>query len=171
MLFGFWLKDYKAFKNRSGKYYAVTNLIALVIFVGALLLDSTGSALVRSVYGPYGVLSVFATFVGGAAGIWIIFSLCMAIEKLPVERIKNLLSYMGKNVLTIYAWHLAVKFVFDAVYICLINNNDFSLLDQYKMGLIPETSMWFMVFEAIAVIGVCLIISKTRDPVKYIQNR
>ena len=63
--------------------------------------------------------------------------------------------------MTIYAWHMAVKFLFDAVYICLIKSSDFSLLDEYKMGLMPQTSMWFMFFEAIAVIMICLLCRKS----------
>lgn len=164
MLFGFWIKDHKLFENKSVSYFIFTNLTALILFIGALYLGSNGSALIRSVYGPYGCLSVFVTFIGGASGIWGIFSLCMAIEKLPFDRIKNTLSYIGKNVMTVYSWHMAVKFLFDAFYLCIIKNSDFSLLDEYKMGLMPQNSMWFMIFEAIAVIAVCLLFS-------YIKNK
>ena len=171
MLFGFWLKDYKLFENKSKVYYLVTNLIAVLLFAGALRLGSDGSALVRSVYGPYGILSVFATFVGGVSGIWFAFSICMGIEKLRFERIKKLLSYMGKNVMTVYAWHMAFKFLFDAVYILLIKSSDLSLLDEYKMGLMPENSMWFMLFEAIAVIVICLLWSKMIYIVKHLKKQ
>lgn len=166
MFFGFWLKDNKSFENKTKTYYALTSFIALALFVGALCLGSDGSAFVRSVYGPYGILSVFVTFIGGASGIWLIILLCKAIEKLPIEGFKKLFSYIGKNVMTLYAWHMAVKFVFDAVYVCLIKASDFSLLDAYKMGLMPQTSMWFMFFEAIAVIAICLLCSRILSKVK-----
>lgn len=97
-------------------------------------------------------------------------SLCKAIEKLPMERTKKMLSHIGENVMTIYAWHMAVKFLFDAVYICLIKASDFSLLDEYKMGLMPQTSLWFMLFEAIAVIMICLLCRKAVNKLKSIEK-
>lgn len=166
MLFGFWIKDYKLIENKSGGYYILTNIFALVLFIGALCFGSDGSAFVRSIYGPHGALSVFATFIGGVAGIWLILYLCRMIEKLPTEQIKKLLSYTGRNVMTVYAWHMAVKFLLDAVYICIIKASDFSMLDEYKMGLMPQTSMYFMVFEAIAVIAICLLFPKIRQKIK-----
>lgn len=163
MLFGYWMKDYKTLENKSGKYSLITNISALFLFVAALLLGSDGSIFVRSIYGPYGIFSVFITFIGGAAGVWLILSLCRMIEKLPLQKFKSLLSYIGKNAMTIYAWHMAVKFFFDAVYLCLIKKSKFSLLDEYKMGLMPQSSMWFMLFEAVAVIVICLLFSKAKN--------
>ncbi|MBR5478761.1 MAG: acyltransferase [Clostridia bacterium] len=169
MLFGFWIKDYKLFDNKTNGYYVLTNCIALVLFISALHLGSDGSAFVRSVYGPYGVFSVFATFVGGVSGTWLLLSLCKVIEKLPLDRFKKLLSHIGRNVMTIYAWHMAVKFLFDAVYIRLIKSSDFSMLDEYKMGLMPQNSMCFMLFEAVAIIVVCLLLNKLK-PVEKIKK-
>lgn len=160
MLFGFGIKDYKFLEGKSKVYFIFTNLLAMILFVGALCIGSNGSAFVRSVYGPYGVLSVFATFIGGISGIWLILSLCRLLEKLPFKKMKKLLSYMGQNVMFIYAWHMAIKFLFDVIYICLIKASNFSLLDEYKMGLMPQTSMCFMFFEAIAIIVLCLVCSK-----------
>lgn len=73
MLFGFLLRDYNLLENKSKAYYVSTNIFALALFVGALLIGSDGSAFVRSVYGPYGVSSVFVTFIGGASGIGLCF--------------------------------------------------------------------------------------------------
>jgi hypothetical protein len=100
MLWGFWIRDYKLLENRSGRYYILTNLMALVLFLGALRMGSDGSALVRSYYGPYGAASVLATFIGGAAGVWLLFSFCMIVEKLPAPPVKKLLSYTGRNVMS-----------------------------------------------------------------------
>lgn len=167
MLFGFWMKDYQLLENKLGTYVAGTNLLALALFIGALCLGSDGSIFVRSVYGPYGVLSVFVTFIGGAAGVWLVLSLCKTLEQLPMAPVKKLLSDIGQHVMTIYVWHMAVKFVFDVIYICLIKASDFSLLDEFKMGLMPQTSLWFMVFETIAVIAVCLFAGKRMEQIKY----
>lgn len=163
MLVGFWIKAYGLLEGRSKAYYAVTNLAALGLFVPALLLGSGGGALVRSVYGPHGAWSVLITFVGGVAGVWLLLSLCKAAERLPLERLKGTLSYIGQNGMTVYAWHMAVKFLLDAVYICLIKSSDFSLLDEFKMGLMPQTSLWFMLFEAVAVLAVCLWLCHLKD--------
>ena len=170
MLFGFWIKDYKLIENKSGGYYILTNALSLILFVGALYIGSNGSAFVSSYYGPYGVLSVFATFIGGAAGVWIVLSLCMIIEKLPTRQIKKLLSYTGRNVMTVYAWHMAVKFLLDAVYICIIKASDFSVLDGYKMGLMPENASFFMCFEAISVIVICLLCRIIMNRLKSVEK-
>ena len=170
MLFGFWIKDYKLIENKSRKYYILTNIFAFVLFIGALLSGSNGSALIRSIYGPYGILSVFITFIGGSAGVWILLSLCKLIEKIPAERLKKLLSYTGRNVMVIYSLHMAVKFLFDAIYICLIKSSDFSLLDEYKMGLMPQSSMYFMLFEAAAIIIICLLFGKLQGKFKSAEK-
>lgn len=170
MLFGFWIKDYKLIENKSRKYYILTNIFAFVLFIGALLSGSNGSALIRSIYGPYGILSVFITFIGGSAGVWILLSLCKLIEKLPAEWLKKLLSYTGRNVMTVYSLHMAVKFLFDAAYICLIKSSDFSLLDEYKMGLMPQNSMYFMLFEAAAIIIICLFFGKLQEKFKSAEK-
>ena len=170
MLFGFWIKDYKLLENKSTGYQVLTNIIALIVYITMLLLGSDGSAFVRSYYGPYGVLSVFATFIGGSCGIWLLLSLCRLIERLPVKRVKQLLSYTGRNVMTVYLWHMAVKFLLDAVYICLVKASDHSMLDMYKMGLMPQNSLYFMIFEAIAVIGICLLFSKIINKQKSIEK-
>lgn len=166
MLFGFWLKDYKLLDDRGKAYFTVTNCVALTLFIGATLLGSNGSLFIRSIYGPYGALSVFITFIGGSAGIWLVFSLCRVIEKMPLSALKKCLSYIGKNIMTVYVWHMAVKFLFDAVYLCIFKSSDFSLLDEYKMGLMPQSSLWFMLFEAIAVIAICVLFSIVTDKVK-----
>ena len=71
--------------------------------------------------------------------------------------------------MTIYAWHMAVKFLLDAVYICLIKASDFSMLDEYKMGLMPQNSMVFMLFEAVAIIVICLLLNKLK-PIEKIKK-
>lgn len=157
MLFGFWIKDYALLEGRSRRYLVLTNLTAAILFVTALCLGSGGGALVRSVYGPYGIWSVLVTFLGGAAGIWLVLSLCRAMEALPWKGLKKLLSYIGRNAMTVYAWHMAIKFLLDAAYLCLFKASDFSLLDEFKMGLMPQSSLWFMLPEAVAVIAICLL--------------
>lgn len=171
MLFGFWLKDYNLLHGKSRAYFAVTNGIALVLFVSALLLGSNGSLFIRSLYGPYGALSVLITFIGGSAGIWLVFSLCRALERLPLRAPKKCLSYIGKNVMTVYVWHMAVKFLLDAVYLCVFRASDFSLLDEYKMGLNPQSALWFMLFEAVAVIAICVSFDLVRDKIRNAKQR
>lgn len=168
MLFGFWIRQHKLLEDKPKIYYLVTNLVAAILFVIVLKFGSDGSALVVSFYGPYGILSVFATFVGGVAGLWMVFSLFKAVEKLPFEKFKNLLSYAGKNVMTIYAWHMLFKFLFDIVYIMFIKSSDFSLIDDFKMGLMPQNSFWFMLFEGVAVIAICLLWTKFITKVKQL---
>lgn len=166
MLVGFWIKEYKIFEKNSVLFHLITCLVSGALFVGALILESNGGVLVRSYYGPYGVFSLILTLVGGAAGAYLIFELSRVIERLPFGSIKKFLSFSGKNVMTVYALHMAVKTVLDIFYVKVINSN--AVLDEFMMGLMPESAWLYMVFEAIICIAICLIIAKL---IKKIQKR
>lgn len=163
MLFGFWLRDEKRLEFRSVPHTRAANLLSAVLFVGAILLGSDGSGFVRSEYGPYGLLSVLLTLIGGFAGIRLLLSVCRGLERLNLRPIKAVLSDLGKRIMTVYAWHMAVKFALDAVYLRFLRGGDVSLLDEYKMGLTPQDSLWFMLFETVATISLCLALSRLRN--------
>lgn len=163
MLFGFWAKEYGFLEEKSLRFHAVVCLISAALFAGALLLGSNGSVFVRSYYGPYSIWSLLITLVGGTAGTLLVFQFCRGIERLPFERIKRGLSFAGKNVFTVYTLHMAVKTVFDILYIKAFPHDKPVVLDEFYMGLVPERACIYMIFEVVAVIAVCLLLSKWRQ--------
>lgn len=166
MLVGFWLKQYKVFKKPLG-FQVVIGIICALLFACALIFGSNGSVLVRSYYGPYGVLSVLLTFVGGLSSAYLVLMLCLGIDKIPLEKIKKFLSFSGRNVMTVYALHMAIKTVFDVFYVCVLSGGK-AVLDEYKMGLMPQTAWAYMLFEAVAVIAICLLVARL---LIYLKNK
>ena len=166
MFVGYWLKETKILERESVPLNIGVCLASASVYVLALCLGSDGSAMVRSFYGPYGVLSVLLTFVGGVGGAVLLLQLCRLIEKIPFEKAKKLLAFSGQNVMVLYLVHMAVKFLLDAFYICLINQGNMLLLDEYKMALLPQQAFVFMIIEIIVIIAVCLVIAKLKNDSK-----
>lgn len=167
MLVGNILKESSFFEKTSKISKLLIFVLCLSIYLVALYYGSDGSSMVRSYYGPYGLLSVLLTFIGGISGAILLLQVCRFIEKLPFTRIKNMLSFMGKNVITFYVLHMLVKFLLDVFYVFVINSGDKILLDEYKMGLLPQNSLIFMIFEVMVIIVVCLIVAKLKN---YLKN-
>ena len=166
MLVGYWLKDMEIFEKKSKLFHLLLCAVSVVVFVVALCLGSDGSSLVRSYYGPYGIWSVFLTFVGGVGGAILVLQLCKLIEKIPFTKLKNLLSFAGQNVMVLYVVHMVIKFLLDALYICVIHKGNANLLDEYKMGLLPQNSLVFMLIEEVVIVATCLLIAKLFKAVK-----
>lgn len=161
MLVGFWLRDSGAEQFSRGRRAAVI-AAAAAVYIGALCLKLDGSSMVRSVYGPYGALGIPVTFLGCAAGAWLLIELCRGIEKLPLTGLKRFLSFAGRNVMTVYSLHMAVKFLLDVFYVSVLHGGDGALLDEYKMGLLPGQSFWYMLLEVAVIIAVCLLLAKQK---------
>lgn len=166
MLVGYWLRDYGAIGKKNKLFHIISCLVAAIVSVTAVLLGSDGSAMVRSYYGPYGAFSVFMTFIGGAAATWLMFELCRGIDNLKLDSVKRFLSFTGQNVFIIYLTHMAVKFLFDCIYVLFIAKGSLDVLDGYKMGLMPETSALYMIFEVVAVIAVCVLLAALKQRIQ-----
>ena len=162
MIVGYYLKEYKVFENKSVIFNIGICLITSVVFILALCLGSDGSSMVRSVYGPYGLVSVFITFIGGSCGAILFIELCRVVEKIPVDSLKKFLSFSGKNAIVFYIAHMFVKFLLDVFYISILNQGNAGLLDAYKMGLLAENSLLFMLIEVVLIIVICAFIAKLR---------
>ena len=163
MLVGLWLKQSGAIEKKSVPFHIVACLVAAAVAVGATLFGSDASAMVRSYYGPYGALSLLLTFLGGVAATWLLFELFRGVDALPVTPVKKFLSFTGRNVFTVYILHMAVKFLFDCIYVLWIAKGETDILDGYKMGLMPEKSVLYMLFEIVAVVAVCLLIAMMKN--------
>lgn len=158
MLVGYWLKCNNLFK-KSHRLNISLSIIALAIFIISLCLGSDGSSFVRSYYGPYGFVSVLITFVGGVCGSILLLQLCRLIDNLPFAKIKNFLSYVGRNVMIFYLLHMLVKFILDAIYIFVFNGGEV-MLDEYKMALLPENALFYMLSEVVLIIAICSLIAR-----------
>lgn len=166
MLMGFRLKERECSKPCTPRFHVITCLAAALIYAAALSLGSDGSAMVRSYYGPHGALSVAVTFIGGTAGAWLMLELCRGIEKLPLAGIKRFLSFAGQNVIVIYIFHMAVKFLLDAFYLTVLHPGEANLLDEYQMGLRPEISAPYMVLEIVLILAVCLLLAAAKSRIR-----
>lgn len=132
-------------------------------FLPATFTGSDASAMLRSYYGPYGALSLLLTFLGGVAATRLLFELFRSVDALPVAPLKKFFSFIGRNVFTVYIMHMAVKFLFDCIYVLWIAKGETDILDGYKMGLMPEKSALYMLFEIVAVVAVCLLIAMLKN--------
>lgn len=166
MLVGYSLKDKEFFENKSFKFNVIIFVLSSIIFVSSLCLGSDGSAFVRSYYGPYGILSVFITFIGGTCGVILLLKLCCLIDKIPFAKVKSILSFIGKNVMVFYVFHMLFKFVLDAIYINCFHYGEDILLDEYKMALLPENSMLYMIFEVFIILVLCFLFVKIYNKCK-----
>lgn len=163
MLVGFWAKEFGLLKKSSPIFHVTSCLLSALLCGVSSRLGSDGSAMVSSYYGPYGILSVLVTFVGGLAAAWLVFELCRGIDALPTGAVGNLLSFMGRHVFTVYLLHMIVKFALDAIYILWVRGENANLLDAYQMGLLPEVSALYMLFEIIFIIAACLLAAALKE--------
>lgn len=156
MLMGFWMNQYGLFR-RGGKSLALA-MFGLCLCLAALagFLGSTGSAYVASYYGPYGIASVYLTFVGGVAATCCVLYICRGIEHLHLPSVTGALSRVGRSTMTIYCWHMVFIFMLDALYFGISGKP--TSPDEFNMALLPADAWWYMLFEIVVVasLGTCL---------------
>ena len=71
--------------------------IALVFLILSHVFQSTGTAFVSSIYGPYPFISVYITFIGGVGGTVLILELMRLLDLIPLEPVKCFLSLVGRK--------------------------------------------------------------------------
>lgn len=121
MIAGFWFKEHDTFEDTNKIRIFITLAVCAAVTVISVLLGSYGSDLVISNYGPYGVLSVILTFLGGLCSSYLMIMLCRFLHMLSIKPLNNMLAVVGRNTMEIYLWHFAVFFVFDAIFILTCN--------------------------------------------------
>lgn len=157
MLAGFWLRE----KGLFSKWGAGTKSSALVIAASAAAavtagaLGSNGAVMIRSYYGPHGVLSVYLTYIGGLGALILVIYLCRFLEKAGCAGIKRGLLIVGEHTIAVYLWHMTAKTVLDILY-CLALGHTVAL-DEFMMGMMPDESWPFMLFEGFACVAVCTL--------------
>ncbi len=103
-------------------------------------------------YGPYGVLSVLLTFVGGAGSVLFILMLCQLLEKSPLRVVKKVLADIGNQSMDIYLWHFLIVFVLDAVAVAVFGAK--LSPDIYYMELFTSGHVLYRIFKILVVFGV-----------------
>jgi fucose 4-O-acetylase-like acetyltransferase len=161
MLGGVLLKKYSVTgKSRMGKKVPIT-ILSLGIYAVATVLHSDGVSMSVSYYGPYGIASVFLTYLGGTAGAIAISNILGLLDGIRSERIRNALAYPGKHSLEIYMWHIVVKFILDIVYKGILGRTPG--LDMYKLGLLPGEAFGIMAADVVIIMAVCILGCMAKD--------
>lgn len=166
MLAGYWLREKGLFTKHNFKMNLAIFVLSFAVAFTSVKLGSTGGSMVMSYYGPYGVFSVYLTYVGGLGAIIVVLYLCKLLEKVQAGFVQNILVSIGKNSMSVYLWHLAVKAVMDILY-SLIKGGVVSL-DSYKVSLLTSQAFWYMLLEGAVCIALCTYFGmrKSRKAVK-----
>ena len=105
-------------------------------------LHSHGALIIRSIYGDYGVASLFISSIGGACGAAALLMLMKQFDDLRGGREIKLLGKFGKNTLWIYGLHFFFFFLVELVYFTL--GGKFQP-DRFYMDLIPNSGIYLLV--------------------------
>ena len=154
MLCGYWARYYRL-AEKSKRFTVITAIAGLFLAVSAECLGSTGSALISSYYGPYGIWSICLTFAGGLGGAWTVMCLMRALDMLPWEFPKRMLSLAGNASMQIYEFHMLFLFVFGYIFLQICGEQP--QLDEWLLGFIPavDYATVFKITESLVII--CLI--------------
>lgn len=152
MLVGYRLKESGILKKGTTKQLVWFSLLGFLLAAGSILAGSDCSAMIDSYYGPYGVLSVLLTFVGGAGSVLFILMLCQLLEKSPLRVVKKVLADIGNQSMDIYLWHFLIVFVLDAVAVAVFGAK--LSPDIYYMELFTSGHVLYRIFKILVVFGV-----------------
>lgn len=151
MLCGYWVRENR-FLEKSGKSLIPSVVIGLIMAVLAEYLGSTGGAMISSYYGPRGLLSVCLTFAGGLGGAWFVICLMKGLYDSKAQKLKSVLSLVGKASMQIYEYQMLLLFVFG--YLFLLISGTTPQLDVWLLGFVPLTpaTIVFLVVESLAIV-------------------
>ncbi len=162
MLCGYWAKHY-ALPNKSKKTLLISGVSGAALALAAELKGSTGSALISSYYGPYGIWSLFLTFTGGIGGAWFVMLLMKNLDTFGPNRLKRVLSMVGKSSMNIYKYQMVFLFVFGYAFLQITGLKP--QLDEWLLGFLPPTPVTtaFQVAESFAIIAVITFLNSRRN--------
>ena len=152
LITGLLIRKSGLFESTSKPKLTVSVALSILVYAVIYLQGYDGGSIVRSVYGPNGVIGVFLTFIGGVAGAYALLQLLRGVEKCPVKWIKSVLSTVGQNTLTIYLWHFVLICVFDCLFFGITHLP--IQPDQFYMALIPSNFVAYKVVECILIVAI-----------------
>ncbi len=120
IMFGNWLKEKKIFDQENKIRMLIYFSAGLIVSIITLCFGTTSGSMVISYYGPYPFVSVFLSAVGGCASSLVFLIICKYIEKIPFNLLKNSLSEIGNNSMTIYLWQFIIINIADFIFLSLM---------------------------------------------------
>jgi len=159
MLVGYILKEKDVF-NIKGKFNLLY-LLVLVITIVCYFLGGKDAALVRSVYGPYGMIGTFIVFIGGVTATIIILKLLKPLNNINKD---NIILDIGRNTMFIYSWHMIFLNLIALIFLVL-----FKIMperDIYFMKIIPSDHKVLMILTIVLSILACMVVIKIKNRIK-----
>jgi len=159
MLVGYILKEKDVF-NIKGKFNLLY-LLVLVITIVCYYLGGKDAALVRSVYGPYGMIGTFIVFIGGVTATIIILKLLKPLNNINKD---NIILDIGRNTMFIYSWHMIFLNLIALIFLVL-----FKIMperDIYFMKIIPSDYKALMILTIVLSILACMVVIKIKNRIK-----
>lgn len=159
MLAGYILKEKDVF-NIKGKFNLLY-LLVLVITIVCYFLGGKDAALVRSVYGPYGMIGTFIVFIGGVTATIIILKLLKPLNNINKD---NIILDIGRNTMFIYSWHMIFLNLIALIFLVL-----FKIMperDIYFMKIIPSDHKVLMILTIVLSILACMAVIKIKNKIQ-----
>lgn len=137
-----------------GRKRALTLLICLGLSAAGLFLG-VEVQMVRSYYGPFGLLSVYPSFVCCAAAAVFVLYLMRLLEGVGLRRLGGALAFVGRHTMAVYGYHMIVLFPLSVLYLQVTGATP--VLDTYAMTMLPADMQLLMYIGGAAAIVICLI--------------
>ena len=119
ILFGNWIREKKILEQENKIRLLLYFSVGLAVSIVTICFGATSASMVISYYGPYPFVSVLLTAIGGCASSLVFLILCRFIEQIPFNRLKELLSAIGNNSMTIYLWQFLIIGIADFIFLSL----------------------------------------------------
>lgn len=159
MIAGYAAKEFDIFET--GKKRIPIFLISAVIAVSFAIAGFTTCSMPNaSYYGPYGLLSVSLTVIGGVASSIFFCYLLRGLEKL-LKGHDGVLCTIGRNTMPLYLWHMPIiNLLSIALLLATQTPPHFSLM--YVALLPDEWAIWKWIFMAMTATIILLTCKATR---------
>ena len=163
MIVGLYMSKYTIFENN--KNFVIISFICCLLFaIFSIFMGSNGAFYINSDYGQRGIVSVFLTFAGGTAAAYCILCLSKAIESFNYNKVKSLLSLIGRNTMPIYLWHMALGVILDVLYIEIFNVKPSP--DEFYMALFSSNEWQYIAIKAITIVTICIYMVPLKNKIK-----
>ncbi len=161
MIVGYRFKQRDVFKINTR--HSIACAICAALYIAFLISGQTDIYLNMSFYGSYGTASVFASFLYGISGTYLLFYLMKLLESIAPN--VEVLKYFGQRTLVLYIWHLYVCTL--VYFIMAIVFKMTPEISDYGVNVIPNDRLDLKLIAFVATIFLCApIIDKIRSKLK-----
>ncbi|MBQ8691964.1 MAG: acyltransferase family protein [Synergistaceae bacterium] len=141
----------KEFNILSAKKFSkkiIAGLIAACVCAFAILNGANKCAFIMSIYGDGSFLSVLIVYIGGVSASILILYLMQLLEHYWQSPV---LSFIGRNTMTLYLWNIILNTIFSILLLKIINRDP--VMDAFDMSLFtPDSYALILITTALTVI-------------------